>query len=262
VRIRGSETINITIGMAVFNDYSGVFFTIEAIRFYHPEIQPEIIVIDNSPNTRQGKRTREFIRSIGAKYVPYTDKIGTSVREQVYRHATTPYVLIVDSHVLIAPEAIAKLVDYYGSNPTTPNLLHGVLVSDDMTAYSTHLEPGWGSKRMYGEWGADQRGADPDGLPFEIHAAGMGLWSCRRDAWLGLNPAFRGFGGEEGYIHHKWRQAGRKVLCLPFLRYLHRFGRSGPVPKTKDTYRNYLIGWKELGLDTKEIEEYFNSPTS
>ena len=34
---------------------------------------------------------------------------------------------------------------------------------------------------------------------------------------------FREFGGEEWYIHEKYRQAGAKCLCLPFLRWQHRF---------------------------------------
>jgi hypothetical protein len=59
---------------------------------------------------------------------------------------------------------------------------------------------------------------------------GLGVFSCRKAAWLGFNPAFRGFGGEEGYIHEKFRQAGARTLCLPFLRWGHRFGRPAGVP--------------------------------
>ena len=54
-----------------------------------------------------------------------------------------------------------------------------------------------------------------DNPPFAVPAQGMGLFSCRREAWLGFNPNFRGFGGEEFYIHEKYRQAGRRTVCLP-----------------------------------------------
>jgi hypothetical protein len=57
----------------------------------------------------------------------------------------------------------------------------------------------------------------------------MGVFSCRKGAWPGFNPMFRGFGGEEGYIHEKFRQAGGRCLCLPWLRWTHRFGRPAGI---------------------------------
>jgi len=36
----------ITVGMAVYGDFSGAYFTIQSLRMYHPQID-EIIVIDN-----------------------------------------------------------------------------------------------------------------------------------------------------------------------------------------------------------------------
>jgi hypothetical protein len=89
---------------------------------------------------------------------------------------------------------------------------------------------------------------------------GTGLFACRRAVWPGFNPNFRGFGGEEGYIHEKFRQAGGRTLCLPFLRWMHRFGR--PLGITypniwEDRIRNYYIGRIELGLQTADIESHF-----
>jgi hypothetical protein len=49
-----------------------------------------------------------------------------------------------------------------------------------------------------------------------IPAQGMGVFACRKNNWLGFNPKFRGFGGEEGYIHEKYRKNGKQVICLPF----------------------------------------------
>ena len=62
--------------------------------------------------------------------------------------------------------------------------------------------------------GLTPAGTDPDNPPFEITMQGLGLFACRRDAWPGFNPAFRGFGGEEGYIHEKIRQRGGETLVL------------------------------------------------
>lgn len=80
--------------------------------------------------------------------------------------------------------------------------------------------------------------------------------SCRKDAWLGFHPQFRGFGGEEGYIHEKFRRAGRSVWCLPFLRWLHRFGRPQGVTyplMRENRVRNYLLGRLELGLPYDDV---------
>jgi hypothetical protein len=113
---------------------------------------------------------------------------------------------------------------------------------------------------MWGIWAVDHRGYDPDGEPFEIWGNGLGLFSCRREAWLGFNANFSGFGGEEGYIHESFRQAGRKALCLPWLRWLHRFGRPSGVPYPLTRWhkvRNYVLGFQELGLDLAPIYEHF-----
>jgi hypothetical protein len=46
------KTSKLTIGMATYDDYDGVYFTLQAIRLYHPEIinDVEFIIIDNNPD--------------------------------------------------------------------------------------------------------------------------------------------------------------------------------------------------------------------
>lgn len=95
---------------------------------------------------------------------------------------------------------------------------------------------------------------------FEIPAQGLGLFGCRKEAWLGFNKNFRGFGGEEHYIHAKFRNAGRRNLCLPFLRWVHRFGKVQGQPPTNSNWnkcRNYVIGHAELGLPYDNIKKMF-----
>jgi hypothetical protein len=139
-------------------------------------------------------------------------------------------------------------------------LLHGPLYYDNHEHFSTHMEPNW-NEGFYGTWGSDQRGSDIDGEAFEIPLQGMGLFACKRENWLGFNLRFRGFGGEEGYIHEKFRQHGGRILCLPFLRWTHRFDRPNGakyVNRWEDRIRNYLIGWRELGMDRKSVLEHFS----
>lgn len=96
--------------------------------------------------------------------------------------------------------------------------------------------------------------------PFEIPAMGLGLFSCRRAAWPGFNPAFRGFGGEEWYIHEKFRKLGRQTICLPDLRWVHRFGRPNGVKYPLDIWdkaRNYVIGLTELGIPLDRAKASF-----
>jgi hypothetical protein len=113
---------------------------------------------------------------------------------------------------------------------------------------------------MFGTWASDSAAADPTGEPFEIEMHGLGLFACRRAAWPGFHSRFRGFGGEEGYIHEKFRRAGGRVLCLPFLRWMHRFARPLGVPypnSWEDRLHNYLVGFGELGLPTDALEAHF-----
>jgi hypothetical protein len=161
--------------------------------------------------------------------------------------------------VLFAPGAIARLKQYYRDHPETKDLLQGPLVYDDLVGVATHFDPVW-RDQMWGIWATDPRGRDPEGEPFEIPMQGLGVFSCRKAAWPGFHPAFRGFGGEEGYLHEKVRQAGGRCLCLPWLRWVHRFGRPRGVPyplTVEDKLRNYVIGHFELGLDLTPALAHF-----
>ncbi|MGH2549121.1 MAG: hypothetical protein ACRDHN_07015, partial [Thermomicrobiales bacterium] len=140
-------------------------------------------------------------------------------------------------------------------------LLQGPILYDDTHNISTHFHPQW-RDQMWGIWQTDERGLDPDGEPFDIPMQGLGVFSSRKAAWPGFNPAFRGFGGEEGYIHEKFRQRGGRCLCLPWLRWMHRFGRPKGVPyplSVEDKFRNYILGHSELGLDLAPIIEHFST---
>jgi glycosyltransferase involved in cell wall biosynthesis len=218
----------------------------------------EFIVVDNFGCDW----TREYLTSWvkESRYIRYDKAVGTSMpRDLIFREATGEAVMCLDCHVLLVPGALARLKNYYSANPNCLDLLQGPLLNDDLLTLSTHFDPVW-DDHMWGKWGYDARGHDPGQEPFEIPMQGLGLFSCRKAAWLGFNDSFRGFGGEEGYIHEKFRQAGRRCLCLPWLRWMHRFGRpygaSFPLD-VGDRIRNYLIGHDELNLDLTPIFKHF-----
>ena len=258
------EVRKLTIGMATYDDYDGVYFTIQAIRLHHPEILNDVdfVIVDNNPDGPCGAALKELGDWISNyRYIAKGGISGTAIRDCVFREARSKFVLCLDCHVLVATGALRQLIDYFEANPETRDLLQGPLIYDDLNNYSTHFEPQW-RDGMYGIWGTDLRGADPGEPPFEIPMQGLGLFACRRSIWPGFNPAFRGFGGEEGYIHEKFRQRGGKTLCLPFLRWLHRFNRplgTRYPAHWEDRVRNYLIGFRELGWDTAPVIAHFKA---
>ena len=308
--------MKLTIGMATFEDFDGVYFTVQSLRL-HQALQPqdEIIVVDNSPNTAQGLAVKNFCRSIGVKYIEMPGSSGTTqTRERVFAEATGDAVLCMDCHVLLAPGAIARLRKWYEDHQDTLDLYQGPMVLDQLNWSYTHFDLRW-RDQMWGIWGTawkcehgyftvhekdgkagyyilnpdmsevpeswglpeqeyvgsvqrlqalgyELAAANHDSEPFEIPAQGLGLFTCRREAWLGFNPHFRAFGGEEGYIHEKFRQHGRKAVCLPFLVWNHRFARPAGVKYTltqEDKIRNYVLGYVELGRDLQEVHDHFRS---
>lgn len=249
----------LTIGMATYNDFDGVYFTIQALRLYHDLENTEILVVDNYGC----QETKAFVQQwTKGKYILARDVVGSSApRDLIFREAQGEAVLCCDCHVLFVPGAIARLKKFYRDTPDCLDLLQGPLLYDDGKMVATHFNPRWNAQ-MLGVWGTDPRGQDPNAEPFEIPMQGLGAFSCRKRAWLGFNPGFRGFGGEEGYIHEKFRQARRRCLCLPWFRWMHRFSRprGGSFPlKTEDRLRNYLIGHAELGLDVRPVLKHFSS---
>lgn len=250
--------IELTIGMATYNDFDGVYFTLQALRLYQDLEQTELLVIDNYGC----EDTKNLVEGwLKGRYIRATDVVGTAApRDLVFREAHGKAVLCCDCHVLFVPGAIARLKQFYREHPDCQDLLQGPLLYDDGQLIATHLDPQWRAQ-MWGTWGSDPRGQDPNGEPFEIPMQGLGAFSCRKAAWLGFHPEFRGFGGEEGYIHEKFRQAGRRCLCLPWLRWMHRFSTASSgvmyAVTVEDKLRNYVLGHAELGLDLAPVLRHF-----
>lgn len=302
--------------MATFDDFDGVFFTIQALRLYHDVADCEFVVIDNNPNSKHGEAVRGYLANsedgrTPMRYVPFVDSTGTTqTRERIFSEAQGEAVLVMDCHVMLAPNAIHYLKKFYAEadSQMRKNLFTGPLLMDNLSSHQTHFEPEW-RDQMWGIWattwvspsgsyvvGRENNGQlemktlNTDGpwqamdLPwpshekalmergyrlagwggdtqmFEIPAQGLGLFSSLKEHWLGFNPNFRSFGGEECYIHEKYRQAGRTTFCLPFLKWNHRFGRPGG-PKYPITVegkmRNYILGFQELGLDLEPVRKHF-----
>jgi len=262
----------LTIGMATYDDFDGVYFTIQSLRLHHERCNTddvEYIVLDANPEGEHGKTVKDFITGgVGklGKYIPYKKEISSSFHKyDVVKYATGKYVLILDCHILLKPKAIDYLLKYYELNPNCKDLIQGPMIYDDLKNYSTQFNPTWGGD-MYGQWGTNTRACEL-GKPFDIPMMGLGVFSCETRNWLGFNDQFKGFGGEEGYIHEKFRQNGGRTICLPQFKWMHRFGRPGGVKYPlvlEDRIWNYFLGWLELKRDPehpmiKEIYDNFKN---
>lgn len=271
----------LTIGFAAFDDFYGLWPTIQALRIQNKGVmhQCEIIVVDNNPAGSHAAPTKDLVGWVNgagdvtqARYITLPTPVGTSApRQMIFDEAEGDYVLCMDSHILLDDDhsqspPLARLLNYYDRNPDTRDLLQGPMLYDGLKTVSTHWDDVWRSE-MWGTWNTDPRG-DPTSTeysddPFEIFACGLGVFTCSKAAWKevgGFNPKFRGFGGEEGYIHTKFRQHGHKCLCLPWFRWAHRFGRPTGVKyplSLWDKARNYAIGHAELGLPFERMTRHF-----
>ncbi len=267
----------LTIGMPTCYDYTGAFMSVMALKMYHDldNGDLEIIIVDNTPDAAYRQKLREQIYhkpnpekkrdykvSENVKYFEFTEQKGPAeTKNMVFEKATGEYVMCIDSHVLLQRESVQELIsflknlkgedrDHFYTGPLRHS--NGML--------TTHWDIRWRGQ-MLGTWGTDTDLLKDD-TPKDIPANGCGLILCRKDSWLGFNKNFNGFGGEEVYIHEKYRKAGRRVLTIPKLIWWHRFGNPDTRHYNISLYskiRNYVIGNLELGLELTGIYDHFVS---
>ena len=255
----------LTIGMATYRDWPGVWATIQSIRTNHQEALNDIefVVVDNDPDgdpnggeeSHSGK-CRRLVEHVGGIYDRFIKVQGTAAAKgRIFELATLPTVLVMDCHVLLPSLTLAWLIKFASDNPDSKDLWQGPCIGDGGVddIIGSHFDTRWGSL-MYGQWAIDQRVHGDD--PFEIPMQGCGLFACHRAAWPGFHPLLRGFGPEEWHIQQRIRRNGGKALCLPFLKWCHRFGNpSGatvPGLAPEERLRGHLITWMDTGNNDQE----------
>jgi hypothetical protein len=253
--------MKLTISMPVYADYNGVAFSVQAIRIYQSlPVGTEILVLDNAPDTDDGRQTKKFIESFVpyGRYIPVTDRQSSFVKYDAFLHATGDVVLGIDSHVMLQPGAVKALLRWWEQHKGEPHNLTGPLIHDGLEAFSTHMDPLWRGVD-YGTW-ATNTPALKKGVPFEVPMQGMGLFSFWRESFKPLTETFLAFGGEESFIAERVRQAGGKTICHPEVAWWHRF--DWPIQRPfsvamKERVRNYYVGWLSLygSLDHPKVRE-------
>jgi hypothetical protein len=189
----------ITVGMAAHNDFQGVYFTIQALQIYHPEVlgEIEILVVDNDPAGQEGKWTKDFVANwvaanAGKKghpakvtYIGAPEVEGTSApRDLVFQRAEGKYVLCVDCHVMLYPGALASLWAYYVRNPNTLDILSGPIFMDNLSSYGTHFDDVWRGQ-MWGVWACAWRVSLPLILTSRYQRWALDCSPCERMPGLG-----------------------------------------------------------------------------
>lgn len=156
--------MRLTVGMAVYDDYDGVYFSVQALKMYHQEVlsRLEIIVVDNKPDSASSPAIKSLIEGwskgcASAKYIPMPSPKGTTqARNRVFVEATGDMVLCMDSHVLIQPGALAWLLTFAERNPDCKDILSGPMLYDDLVTPNTHFDNVWRAG-MWGIWGLHRR---------------------------------------------------------------------------------------------------------
>lgn len=238
----------LTISMATYDDFDGVFFSTQSIRMHQdlPE-NTEFLVLDNNPESAHGKQLKHFAKDVpNMRVVDVTDRKSSFVKYDVFKLAKGDIILGLDCHVLLQTGFIAAMMEYWSRNPSSKNMLTGPLLYDNLRATSEQINPVWRG-HDFGIWGDNKEGMK-SGEPFEVPAQGMGCFSFIRANAPAINPHFKGFGGEEWYMAEKVRQSGGLVVCHPKMGWNHRFNwpqRTFPL-LTTEKVANYYIGFLEI----------------
>ncbi|NYH79916.1 hypothetical protein FHR84_003265 [Actinopolyspora biskrensis] len=260
--VRGSAEL--TIAIPTLNDFDGTWFTIASLRLHHAHLMgsTQILILDNHPFGEEAVALRDLASWIpNVYYVPVATLRSTAVCGMAFRFAAAEVVMVLDSHVLLPAGAPDAVLAHFRDHPGTRDLVQGpVLDPGGGEVAATHCAEVW-SGGAYSWWELDARGVDPAEGPFPVPMQGLGAFACRSAAWPGLHPRLRGYSCNEWYVHEKFRRRGGNTLCLPGFRWHHRFPRPAGVPYDitwQDRIRNYLLCWRELGLETRTMTEHFS----
>jgi hypothetical protein len=250
--------MKLTIGMACYKDFDTAWFTIQSLRINQDLTDTEILVVDNFGDDRLQRFVGSWTNG-QVRYVRWTDVQGSGpAKGRVFAEAKGAHVICIDPHIILWPGSVKRLREWFDANPGFDGLVHGPLFYDQLTYGCDSLRGDFGGDGVWGTW--QGCGELPlDAAPYAIEKMGMGCFGCRRDAWLGFPTRYKGFGGEEGIIHRKYAKAGRKVMLLPFLRWVHLFrDGSAPYPALlEDKVRNTVIGFMENGDSLEPVFKHF-----
>jgi glycosyltransferase involved in cell wall biosynthesis len=216
-----------------------LWFTLQGLVYAGFNEDVEVLVVDNDPS-EDVRLVCDYFSRPWLRYLEAGDVKGVNYpREVGARHARGVWLLILDSHVLLKPGTWEVLRERIQQGIYPP----GSLVHFGVSFGSPHV---WGAYRLtlnQNFWGTWHHLVEPGWTqPYPIAATGNWSILTRCEDWRaigGLNPEFRGYGGDEIYLQLKYWRFGGQVLLDPALVGSHW---SGP--------RAYRVEGLELLINT------------
>ena len=101
----------LTIGMATYDDFHGVYFSIQSLRMHHKEVmdEVEILIVDNNPQGQHGQECKNLAGwSNNVRYIPESKWVSTAVRDKIFQEAKGDFVMSIDCHVLFEEGLVTK----------------------------------------------------------------------------------------------------------------------------------------------------------
>lgn len=239
----------LTVALATYDDFDGVFFTVQSLRLHHrPFIDDaEILILNNHPEGEHHHALHAWGKQVkNVRVVDIERPVTSFTKYRAFDLASHDVVLVLDCHVLLEPGFLSWMMAYWDTPSRKHDMLTGPLIYNDLDHKSTHMEPKW-CGHDYGGWATNAEGLK-SGLPFEVPMQGMGCFAMLKESWFGIPPDFVGFGAEEWFMAEMVRQHGGRVMCHPFLGWLHRFDwpkRTFPL-RVDDRLWNYYRGWHSI----------------
>ena len=163
----------LTIGSAVYDDFEGVYFSYQSIRLNNQDILDDLdlLIIDNNPNSAEGKATKHFCKTASIRYIPYTEKASTAVRNEIFNNSEATFTMSIDCHVLFESETIKSLINFFEDHGDSRDLYHGPMLYDQLaTTPVTQMDPVW-RDHMFEIWKSSKLEGEE---PFEIPMHGLG----------------------------------------------------------------------------------------
>jgi len=255
-------TKKLTIGMASVDDAMRVRWVVRSLLMFHAEVMAdtEIIIVDNGSDAEQRKHLDHISgQNPGVVRVVECTQRGTfPPKAAVFDHAAGEIVIVIDSHVLIEPGALFRLIQWFADNLDFDGLATAKLLSDGGEVMATGMKPTWGN--AFGQWSIEPNPSNLAAIPVEM--CGAWFFACRRSAWPSgkIPQGLRGYGGDE-WIGRLFKSLGREVVCLRDVSGWHDFWNRGaaycPPEITEqhraDRLRNDML-WMKACRDTHNVD--------
>jgi len=81
------EKVDITIGIATFDDFDGAWFTINSLHLHHQDVmdRAEVVLLDNHPRGPESAELKRFETQLPrVRYVPVSAYSSTAIRDQIF----------------------------------------------------------------------------------------------------------------------------------------------------------------------------------